>query len=284
MSNSSPPTSATRIRAEPMPGHAPIFHLVRATRPHTSRDPAVRCRDIYRGPAAGALGTGRQGSNLRRADAVRLADYRPGASHQPGSGHAGAEACGENRQDRCSRAPNGASCSSPFRRRRSVICDRALIATLTYSFARISAALKMKVEDLPAARRRLDDPAPRERRQVARHAVPSRACRALRAYIDAAGITEDRKGWLFRTARGHNGSALSHKNMSQLDAQRMIRRRAAAAGIAAESAATPSAPPGLPPTSPTAARSSTRRKWRRTRAREPPSSTSARRSGLRRTK
>jgi len=26
--------------------------------------------------------------------------------------------------------------------------DRALIATLTYSFARISAALKMKVEDL----------------------------------------------------------------------------------------------------------------------------------------
>jgi hypothetical protein len=46
MSNSSPPTSATRIRAEPMPGHAPIFHLVRATRPHTSRDPAVRCRDI----------------------------------------------------------------------------------------------------------------------------------------------------------------------------------------------------------------------------------------------
>jgi hypothetical protein len=28
---------------------------------------------------------------------------------------------------------------------------------------------------------------------------------ALRAYIGAAGIAEDRKGWLFRTARGHNG-------------------------------------------------------------------------------
>jgi site-specific recombinase XerC len=28
------------------------------------------------------------------------------------------------------------------------LCDRALIATLTYSFARITAALKMKVEDL----------------------------------------------------------------------------------------------------------------------------------------
>jgi integrase len=35
--------------------------------------------------------------------------------------------------------------------------DRALIATLTYSFARIGAALNMKVEDLRAARRRLVD-------------------------------------------------------------------------------------------------------------------------------
>jgi site-specific recombinase XerD len=35
---------------------------------------------------------------------------------------------------------------------------RALIGTLTYSFARINAALKMKVEDLRAARRRLDGP------------------------------------------------------------------------------------------------------------------------------
>ena len=46
------------------------------------------------------------------------------------------------------------------------------------------------------------------------------------------GIIEDRKGWLFRTARGHNGSVLSEQAMSQPDAWRMIRRRAAAAGIA----------------------------------------------------
>jgi hypothetical protein len=57
---------------------------------------------------------------------------------------------------------------------------------------------------------------------------------ALRAYIDAAGIVEDRKGWLFRTVRGHNGRTLSVRAMSQPDAWRMIRRRAAAAGIAAE--------------------------------------------------
>src|SRR3954466_11311679 len=53
---------------------------------------------------------------------------------------------------------------------------------------------------------------------------------ALHAYIGAAGIIEDRKGWLFRTARGHKGSALSEKPMGQPDAWRMIRRRAAAAG------------------------------------------------------
>ena len=56
--------------------------------------------------------------------------------------------------------------------------DRALIATLSYSFARITAALKMKVEDLTAARRGLAAAAARERRQASRDAVPSRARRS----------------------------------------------------------------------------------------------------------
>ena len=56
---------------------------------------------------------------------------------------------------------------------------------------------------------------------------------ALRAFIDAAGIGEDRKGWLFRTARGHKADALSELAMNQSDAWCMIRRRAVAAGITA---------------------------------------------------
>jgi hypothetical protein len=43
------------------------------------------------------------------------------------------------------------------------------------------------------------------RRQAGQHdAMPCHhaLAEALRAYIDAAGITEDRKGFLFRTARG----------------------------------------------------------------------------------
>ena len=110
--------------------------------------------------------------------------------------------------------------------------DRALIATLTYSFARITAALKMKVEDLRPRGAgwtvRLHEKGGKEHAMPCHHALAE----ALRTYIDAAGIAEDRKGWLFRTARGHNGKVLSNKPMTQPDAWRMIRRRAAAAGIA----------------------------------------------------
>jgi len=101
--------------------------------------------------------------------------------------------------------------------------DRALMATLTYSFARISAALKMKVEDLRPRGAgwtvRLHEKGGKQHSMPCHHALAE----ALRAYIDAAGIAEDRKGWLFRTARGHNGSTLSDKPMSQPDAWRMLR-------------------------------------------------------------
>ena len=68
------------------------------------------------------------------------------------------------------------------------------------------------------------------RRRSHHHAL----AQALRAYIDAAGLVEDRKGWLLRTSRGHDGTILSDKRMGQPDAWRMIRKRAAAAGMAEE--------------------------------------------------
>jgi site-specific recombinase XerD len=109
--------------------------------------------------------------------------------------------------------------------------DRALIATLTYSFARINAALKMKVEDLRPRGAgwtvRLHEKGGKQHAMPCHHALAE----ALRAYIDAAGIAEDRKGWLFRTSRGHDGNILSDQKMGQSDAWRMIRRRAKAAGI-----------------------------------------------------
>jgi hypothetical protein len=56
--------------------------------------------------------------------------------------------------------------------------DRALIATLTYSFARIN-GLDDESRRSAAARRGMDCLAARERRQAARHAVPSRPCRSV---------------------------------------------------------------------------------------------------------
>jgi len=111
--------------------------------------------------------------------------------------------------------------------------DRALIATLTYSFARINAALKMKVEveDVRPQgagwRLRLHEKGGKHHTMPCHHALAE----ALHAYIAAAGIGEDRKGWMFRTSRGHDATVISGQNMTQLDAWRMIRRRAAAAGI-----------------------------------------------------
>ena len=111
--------------------------------------------------------------------------------------------------------------------------DRALIATLTYSFARVGAALKMKVEDLrprgAAWTIRLHEKGGKEHAMPCHHALAE----ALHAYIASASIAEDRKGWLFRTAKGHVATVLAERPMDQADAWCMIRRRALAAGIAA---------------------------------------------------
>jgi site-specific recombinase XerD len=111
--------------------------------------------------------------------------------------------------------------------------DRALIATLTYSFARIGAALKMKVEDLRPQgtgwQLHLHEKGGKEHKMPCHHALAE----MLHAYIAVASIAEDRKGWLFRTSPRHNAGILTDQPMDQKDAWRMIRKHAAAAGIAA---------------------------------------------------
>src|SRR5260370_1143000 len=91
---------------------------------------------------------------------------------------------------RCSRAPNCASSSTQFRPRRFAILTIALIATLTYSLARMTAALKMKVEDLRPRgagwTTRLHAKGGKQHTMPCHHALAE----ALRAYIDAAGIAK----------------------------------------------------------------------------------------------
>lgn len=105
--------------------------------------------------------------------------------------------------------------------------DRALIGSLVYSFARIGAALAVKVDDyFPEGKRwklRLHEKGGKE------HVVPVH--HILEQYLDAAGIREQKKGPLFRTLATAPGRPLSLEPMEQSDAWRMIRRRAKAAGI-----------------------------------------------------
>lgn len=53
----------------------------------------------------------------------------------------------------------------------------------------------------------------------------------LHAYLQQEALQGDRKGWLFRSAKGRSGE-LSDRPMSQSDVYRMIGRRAKAADVA----------------------------------------------------
>jgi site-specific recombinase XerD len=108
--------------------------------------------------------------------------------------------------------------------------DRALIALMTYSFARVSAAVAMNVEHyLPKGKRwwiRLQEKGGKDHELPAHHNLEA----YLDAYIEAAGIREDKKGPLFRSANKRTGT-LTGNRMHRVDAWRMIQRRAAAAKL-----------------------------------------------------
>jgi site-specific recombinase XerD len=108
--------------------------------------------------------------------------------------------------------------------------DRALIALMVYSFARVGAALGMKIEDVYTQSRRLWVRL-REKGGKA-HAMPCHHNleEYLTAYIDGCGLRDDPTGPLFRTAPNRGGQ-LTRSAMTQPDAYRMIGRRTAAAGI-----------------------------------------------------
>jgi integrase len=109
--------------------------------------------------------------------------------------------------------------------------DRALIALMVNSFARVGAALGMKVEDVYTQNRRLWVRLNGKGGKV--HAMPCHHHLEthLTAYLDGAGLTADPKGPLFRTI-GRGTGQLTSTPLPQANAYAMIRRRAAAAGIA----------------------------------------------------
>lgn len=106
--------------------------------------------------------------------------------------------------------------------------DRALIGVMVYSFARVSAAIAMRTEDyFQSGKRwwfRLHEKGGK------RHEVPAHhnAEKYLDEYLDSQEANEKKKP-LFRTI-GKSGR-LSDRAMTRTDALKMIKRRAAAAGL-----------------------------------------------------
>jgi integrase/recombinase XerC len=108
--------------------------------------------------------------------------------------------------------------------------DRALIGLMVYSFARIGAALSMKVEDVYVQNRRLwvrlHEKGGKRHEMPCHHNLET----YLHAYIDGCGLADDFKGPLFRTI-GRGTKAQTATPLPQANAYAMIRRRAEAADI-----------------------------------------------------
>ncbi len=108
--------------------------------------------------------------------------------------------------------------------------DRALIGLMVFSFARIGAALAMRVEDVFVQNRRLW--VRLREKGGKRHEMPCHHTLEayLHTYLDETGIGVDPKGWLFRTI-GRGTGQLSLTPLPQANAYAMVQRRALAAGI-----------------------------------------------------
>jgi integrase len=107
--------------------------------------------------------------------------------------------------------------------------DRALIAVMVFSFARVTAALGMKVEDYYTEGRRawlrLHEKGGK------RHEVPAHhnAETYLDPYVEAAGIAAERKNPVFRSIDRHR--TLTGRPLHRIDAWRMVKHRAQAVGL-----------------------------------------------------
>jgi site-specific recombinase XerD len=98
--------------------------------------------------------------------------------------------------------------------------DRALIGLMVYTFARVNAAIQMKVRDYFIQGRRgwvrLHEKGGKEHEVPCHHSLE----KFLDEYVAAAGIAGDHDGPLFRTAAGRAGK-LTQNPMYQQDAYRM---------------------------------------------------------------
>lgn len=111
--------------------------------------------------------------------------------------------------------------------------DRALIATMFFSFARIGAVLGMNVGDyFPKGKRyffRLHEKGGKYHEVPAHHTTEE----YLDQYIEAAGLRDMKDNPLFQTAPGRS-QKLTGQRLQRQEAWAMVKRRALAAGVSTE--------------------------------------------------
>ncbi len=112
--------------------------------------------------------------------------------------------------------------------------DRALIGVMLFSFARVGAVVRMRVEDyyLQGKRSwlRLHEKGGKHLQVPCHHLAEE----YLDGYLAAAGIAEDRKGPLFRTVL-RNRRTLTEDGLDERAVLKLVKRRARQAGFAPES-------------------------------------------------
>ncbi len=108
--------------------------------------------------------------------------------------------------------------------------DHALISLMVYTFARVGAVLKMRVEDVYIQGRRtwvrLHEKGGKRHEMPCHHNLEA----ALERYLEVTGLHAQAKTALFPTAPGTSGQ-LTNRPLQQHEVYRMIRRRVRAAGI-----------------------------------------------------
>jgi integrase len=137
---------------------------------------------------------------------------------------------------------------------------------MVYSFARIGAAVGMRVEDVYTQNRRLwlrlHEKGGKQHAMPCHHNLES----YLHAYTESAGLAGDPKALLFQTYRCSAG-LLTGNPLPQANAYAMIQRRARGPRSRPRSATIRFALRASPPTLRTAGRLNAPRRWRTTPAR-----------------
>ena len=108
--------------------------------------------------------------------------------------------------------------------------DRALVGVMAFGFSRISAIVNLRVKDYLQQGRRAFIRTHGKGGVDVDIPVHHELAEFLDAYIEAAGIAEDKAGFLFRSTKGKTRQ-LTTDAMSRVDAWKMVQRRLEDAGI-----------------------------------------------------